>query len=82
MLLLPAIGAEGAEAFEGPDAVAVAVGPVGLEGVVADGLDGVEQERRGSVALGAAAGHASEEVGLAAADGAGAGAAELFERIV
>jgi hypothetical protein len=42
----------------------------------------VQHERARRVALRAAAGHAAEQVGLAAADRAGAGAAELFERIV
>lgn len=58
------------------------VGPVGLEGVVADLLDGHELERRGGVALGETAGHTAEEVGLAGADGAGAVATEVFERVV
>jgi hypothetical protein len=53
-----------------------------LEGVVADGFYGLENERLGAIALRSAAGHAAEEVGLAAAAGARTGAAELFERIV
>src|SRR6185436_7630898 len=65
-----------------PDPIRMPVRPVRLQGVVADRLYRVESERRGRVALGEAAGHAAEEVGLAGAGGAGAGAAELFERIV
>lgn len=58
------------------------VGPVRLEGVVADRGDAEELERRGGVAGRGAGGHAAEEVGLAGAAGAGTGAAKGFERIV
>lgn len=82
MLLLCAIRAEVAQAFERPDPIGVAVRPVRLERVVADRFYGVENERLGRVALRLAAVHAAEEVGLAGADGAGARAAQVFERVV
>ena len=60
----------------------MSVRPVGLEGVVADRLDRGEVERLGAVALGTAAVHPAEKVGLAGARGTGTGAAELVERVV
>lgn len=82
MFLLPAIRTERPQPFVRPDPIGMAVRPVGLEGVVADRIYGLENERFGTVVLRAASVHAAEEVGLAGAGGAGAGAAELFERIV
>jgi hypothetical protein len=60
----------------------MAVGPVGLESVVADWFYGLESERVRTVALRSAAGHAAEEVRLAGTDRARTSAAKLFERIV
>src|SRR5882762_2354158 len=68
--------------LERPDAVAVAVAPHRLEGVVADGGHRGELERGGDVARRRAGRHAAEEIRLAAAGGTGAGAAECFERVV
>ena len=58
------------------------VGPVGLEGVVADGLDALQDERLGAITLRCAAVHAAEEVGLAGTDRAGTGATQVLQRIV
>ncbi len=77
-----AVGAEGPQALERPDAPGVAVRPVRLQGVVADRIDGLQNERVGAVALRETAGHPAEEIGLAGADRAGAGAAERLERVV
>src|ERR1043165_6179057 len=80
--ILAAAGAERAQPLVSPHPVRVAVHPIRLQGVVADGRDAAQLERRRGVVLRAAAGHAAEEVRLAAAAGAGAGAAQLFQRIV
>jgi hypothetical protein len=74
--------AKRAETVIRPHPVRVSVRPIRLEGVVADRGDALELERRGGVAGRGAGGHAAEKVGLAGAAGAGAGAAERFERIV
>src|SRR5258706_15949765 len=66
--------------LERPDAVAVAVAPHRLEGVVADGGHRGELERGGGVARRRAGRHAAEEIRLAAAGGAGAGGAGGFGR--
>src|SRR5258706_8896351 len=66
--------------LERPDAVAVAVAPHRLEGVVADGGHRGELERGGDVAGRRARPHAAEEIRLAAAGGTGGGAAGGFER--
>ena len=60
----------------------MAVRPIRLQRVVADRLDRMQHERVRRVALRQASGHASEQIGLAAADRAGAVATKLFERIV
>lgn len=82
VLLNSAIGAEGAEALERPDAPDVTVGPVRLQGVVADRIYGLESEGLGAVALRPATGHAAKKVGLAGTDRAGTSPAELLQRIV
>ncbi|MEY2597998.1 MAG: hypothetical protein RLZZ142_257 [Verrucomicrobiota bacterium] len=67
-----------AEVGEGEKAGSVSVRPLGLEGVAADGVEAAELEALGGeFALGAV--DVSEHIGLALADGAGAGTAELFE---
>src|SRR5256885_5554955 len=63
------------QTFEGPDAVAVAIGPHRLERVVADGGHRRELERSGDVTWRRASRHAAEEIGLTAAGRTGAGTA-------
>ena len=60
----------------------MAVRPCGLQRVIADRIDAIDDERRGRVPLRRASVNAAEEVGLAGTDGAGTRAAEVFERIV
>lgn len=74
--MLPLV--ESAKVFPGVEAGAVAIGPGGLEGVTADGLEGSELEAFG-VVFDLRFDEASEDIGFAAAGGAGTGAAEGFE---
>src|SRR5438045_1350149 len=77
-----ALRIERSESLEGPDPERVAVRPVRLDRVVADGIDREDLEGVGAVVLRKPTGHAPEQIGLSGAGGAGAGASELLERIV
>ena len=68
------------EVFEGINAGVVAVGPDGLDAVAADGIEPGQFEGDAGKGFRGVFVNVAEDVGFAGAAGAGAGAAEFFER--
>ena len=74
------MGGDFLEVFEGKNSSVVAVGPDGLDAVAADGIETGQFEGDAGKRFRGVLVNVAEDVGLAGAAGAGAGAAEFFER--